>query len=45
MLERASEILYAVSQAALDEGRQVFAGQVIAAWKAVGELRKVEGGQ
>ena len=45
MLERASNILYAVSQAELDDGKQVFAGQVIAAWKAVEELRRVEAGQ
>jgi hypothetical protein len=39
-LARASEILYQVAQAAKDEGRLVFAGQVIAARKIVQGLRE-----
>ena len=39
-LARASEILYQVAQTAKDEGRLVFAGQVIAARKIVQGLRE-----
>ena len=39
-LARASEILYQVAQSAKDEGRLVFAGQVIAARKIVQGLRE-----
>lgn len=38
-LARVSEILYQVAQSAKDEGRLVFAGQVIAARKIVQGLR------
>jgi len=39
-LARASEILYQLAQSAKDEGRLVFAGQVIAARKIVQGLRE-----